>query len=343
MMKVSAAQINDILKGVIIGNPDTLVNAPAKIEDAKEGNIAFLANPKYESYLYTSQASIVIVADTFTPIKEIKATMIKVADPYTAFATLLQFYQKLQTQKPQGIEQPVWIDTSATLGQDIFIGAFTYIGKNVSIGNNVILHQQVYIGDHVLIGDNTVLHAGVKVYKDCRIGDNCIIHSNTVIGGDGFGFAPTMDKSFSKVPQLGNVIIGNNVEIGCNTCIDRATMGSTRIGDGVKLDNLIQIAHNVEVGTNTVIAAQTGVSGSTKIGKHCMIGGQVGIVGHIKIADHVKIQAQSGVNKSIKKIGTAVYGSPAMEYKDFMKSYVIFRNLPELEKQLLEIIKNYKS
>lgn len=338
-MKISATQLNEILNGEIVGNADVLVSSPAKIEEAQSGSISFLANPKYENYAYSTQASILIVADSFQPKAAISSTMIKVKDPYAAFTSLLQFYQKMTHQKPEGIEQPSHIADSAQIDEGCFVGAFTYISEQSSIGSHTILHQQVFIGPNVKIGKNCVLHSGVKIYKDCVIGDHCIIHSNTVIGSDGFGFSPNATGSFDKIPQLGNVVIGNHVEIGSNVCIDRATIGSTLIHDGVKLDNLIQIAHNVEIMENTVIAAQSGVSGSTKIGKNCMIGGQVGFVGHIEIAAGTKVQAQSGVNKSITQPNTAVYGSPALDYKDFVKSYVIFRKLPEVEKRVQELEK----
>lgn len=341
-MKISANQLNEILKGEIVGNADVEVSSPAKIEEAQPGSISFLANPKYENYAYSTQASILIVADSFQPKATISSTMIKVKDPYAAFTSLLQFYQKMTLQKKEGIEQPSYIASTAEISSGCFVGAFTYISEQSRVGEETILHQQVFLGPNVKIGKNCVIHSGVKIYKDCVIGDHCIIHSNTVIGSDGFGFSPNATGSFDKIPQLGNVVIGNHVEIGSNACIDRATIGSTILRDGVKLDNLVQIAHNVEIMENTVIAAQSGVSGSTKIGKNCMIGGQVGFVGHIEIASGTKVQAQSGVNKSITQPNTAVYGSPALDYKDFVKSYVIFRKLPEVEKRVQELEKGSK-
>lgn len=338
-MKFTASQIATILNGTILGDENAIVSKLSKIEEGEPESLSFLSNKKYNNYLYTTQASIVIINEDFVPEREIQTTLIKVPDAYSAFTQLLTFYNKVKLDK-KGIEQPSFIDTSATMGKDPYIGAFSYIGKHVQIGNNVKIFPQVYIGDNVTIGDNTILFTGAKVYAECEIGSDCVIHSNVVIGADGFGFAPQEDGSYDKIPQTGNVIIGDKVEIGSGTTIDRATLGSTKIDNGVKLDNQIMIAHNVEIGAHTVIAAQTGVAGSSKIGKYCVIGGQVGVVGHITIGDHVKIQAQSGISKNLKE-GEVVQGSPAFGYGDWNKSYVHFKNLPkslsEIQKQLKEL------
>ena len=343
-MEFTAKAIADILQGEVIGNPNTKVNTISKIEEAQEGALAFLANPMYENFLYTTNASIVLVSKEFKPKKKVKPTLIVVDDSYKAFATLVDIYQNIQKNEIKGIDELAFIDKTAKLGNDIYVGAFSYIGKNVKIGNNVKIYPQVYIGENVEIGDNTILYPGVKVYHKCKIGKNCVIHSGTIIGSDGFGFAPQKDGSYKKIQQIGNVIIEDNVEIGANTVVDRATLGSTIIRKGVKLDNLIQIAHNVEIGENTVIAAQTGISGSTKLGKNCMIGGQAGFVGHVKIADYTKVGAQAGVSKGIKEPGTVVMGAPAFEIRKFQRAYAAFKNLPDttkkihqLEKQLQEI------
>ncbi|PLX11747.1 MAG: UDP-3-O-(3-hydroxymyristoyl)glucosamine N-acyltransferase, partial [Marinilabiliales bacterium] len=302
------------------------------------GTISFLANPKYVKYIYETKASAVIVSDDFVPEQEVSCTLIKVDNPYQSLAILLQEYQKLKMVHP-GREEPVYIDESAQIGKDLYLGAFAYIGKNAKIGNNVKIYPHCYIGQGAEIGDDTILYSGVKVYDDCKIGKECIVHSGTIVGSDGFGFAPNSENNYQKVPQIGNVVIEDHVEIGSNTTIDRATMGSTIIRKGVKIDNLIQIAHNVEIGKNTVIAAQTGISGSTKLGERIMIGGQVGIIGHLKIADDVKIAAQSGVGKSIEKSGEIIQGSPAFQVGDYQKSYVVFRRLPEVRKQIIDLEK----
>lgn len=338
-MTFSAAQIAMIVNGNIEGDASAAVASFGKIEEAKSGQLAFLANPKYEEYLYSTQASIIIINETQELKESISATLIRVPDAYSAFATLLHKYQEIVTQQLNGIQQPSFINHTATLGENVFVGAFTYISMNAQIGNNVKLFPGVFIGNNVTVKDNTILHPGVKIYHDCVIGKNVTIHAGSVIGGDGFGFAPQADGSYKKVPQIGNVIIEDFVEVGSNATIDRATIGSTIIHSGAKLDNLIQIAHNVEVGNNTVIAAQAGVSGSTKIGSNVMIGGQAGIVGHISIADGSKINAQSGVSKSIKKPNTAVTGSPAFDYTNALRSQAVSRNLPELEKRIAELEK----
>ncbi|WP_430901218.1 MULTISPECIES: UDP-3-O-(3-hydroxymyristoyl)glucosamine N-acyltransferase [unclassified Paraflavitalea] len=336
-MTFSAAQIALLIQGKVEGDATVSVASFGKIEEAKSGQLAFLANPKYEDYLYTTEASIIIINESQELKKPIPATLIRVPNAYSAFATLLSKYQEFATQQLQGVQEPSYISKTTSMGSNVFIGAFVYTGENVKIGNNVKIFPQVFIGNNVTIGDNTILHPGVKVYHECVVGKNVTVHSGTVIGGDGFGFAPQADGSFQKVPQIGNVIVEDGVEIGANTTIDRATIGSTVIKAGAKLDNLIQIAHNVEVGSNTVIAAQTGVSGSTKIGKNVMIGGQAGIVGHITIADGSKINAQSGVSKAIKTPGTAVTGSPAYDYTSALRAQAVSRNLPEMEKRLKEL------
>lgn len=336
-MQFTATQIAEIINGEIEGEPDVAVSSFGKLEEATEGQLAFLANPKYEEFLYTTRASIIIINTSLEVAHKLSATLIRVPDAYSSFAVILTAYSQLAKANLTGIQQPSFIANSAKIGGNAFVGAFTYVGNNAIIGNNVKLYPQVYVGDNVIIGDNTILYPGVKIHHDCVIGKSVAIHAGSVIGGDGFGFAPQDDGSFKKVPQIGNVLVEDNVEIGANTTIDRATLGSTIIKYGAKLDNLIQIAHNVEIGANTVIAAQSGVSGSTKIGKNVMIGGQAGIVGHIQIADGTKINAQSGVAKSIKLPNTAVTGSPAYDYGQSMRSQILSRNLPEMEKRIKEL------
>ncbi|MGN6164070.1 MAG: UDP-3-O-(3-hydroxymyristoyl)glucosamine N-acyltransferase [Flavisolibacter sp.] len=341
-MQFTAAQISILVNGKIEGNADVTVSSFGKIEEAQEGQLTFLANPKYEDFLYTTNASIAIVNEAYELREAVKPTLIRVADAYTAFAQLLSKYQEMATQQMKGIQQPCHIAATAKLDADVFIGAFCYVGENVKIGKNTKIFPNSFIGDNVQIGDDCILHPGVKIYHDCVLHNNVILHAGVVIGSDGFGFAPQADGSFKKVPQIGNVVIENDVEIGANTTIDRATMGSTCIKAGAKLDNLIQIAHNVEVGESTVIAAQAGVSGSTKIGKNVMIGGQAGIVGHIQIADGSRINAQSGVSKSMKEPYGTVTGSPAADYTSVLRSQAVFRNLPEMEKRIYELEKIVK-
>jgi UDP-3-O-[3-hydroxymyristoyl] glucosamine N-acyltransferase len=336
-MTFSAAQIALLINGKIEGDPDASVGSFGKIEEAVPGQLSFLANPKYEEFLYTTAASVIIINESQELKQAINGTLIRVPDAYSAFATLLAKYQEIEAQQLTGIQEPAYIAKTARLGQNIFIGAFACLGENVVIGNNVKIHPQVYIGNNVTIGDNSILHPGVKVYHDCVIGAQVTIHAGSVIGSDGFGFAPQADGTFKKVPQIGNVVIEDLVEIGSNATIDRATIGSTIVRTGAKLDNLIQIAHNVEIGHHTVIAAQAGVSGSTKIGSNVMIGGQAGIVGHIQIADGSRINAQSGVSKTIKAPNSAVTGSPAFDYTSALRSQALSRNLPELEKRLKEL------
>lgn len=331
-MKFTALQIAGILEGEIVGNPDIEVSKLSKIEEGTEGSLTFLANPKYKSHIYSTKASITIVNKTFEPENEISTTLIKVDDAYKSFSRLLEYYNQAKLNK-FGVEQPSHISETAIYGDNVYIGAFTYIGENVKIGNNVKIFPNSYIGDNVKIGNDTVLFAGAKVYFDCIVGNNCVINSGAIIGADGFGFAPNELGEYSKVPQTGNVILEDFVDIGAATTIDRATLGSTIIRKGVKLDNQIQIAHNVEIGKNTVIAAQTGVAGSAKIGENCIIGGQVGIVGHITIGNNVKIQAQSGVGRNVKD-GEVLQGSPAFAYADYNKSYVYFKKLPIVMKEI---------
>ena len=336
-MKFSAAQIAGILEGEVIGNPDIEVSTLSKIEEGKPGSLTFLANPKYKPYIYSTEASITIVNTDFEAEKELSTTLIKVDDAYKAFTRLLEYYNQIKLNKT-GVESPSFVSDSATLGENPYVGAFSYIGDNVTLGNNVKIFPNSYIGDNVSIGDNTIVFSGGKVYSECIIGKNCVINSGAIIGADGFGFAPNENGEYSKVPQIGNVILEDNVDIGAGTTIDRATLGSTIIRKGVKLDNQIQIAHNVEIGKNTVIAAQTGIAGSTKIGENCQIGGQVGIVGHITIGNNVRIQAQSGIGRNIKD-NEVLQGSPALAYGDYNKSYVHFKNLPKIVRQITEIEK----
>ncbi len=335
-MRFTAQQLGTLLNGTVDGNPDVTVDRLAKIEEATQGCLSFLANMKYEQYLYQTEASIVIVGEDFQPTEKYSSTLIRVPDPYSSFSILLDLYNTLKREK-SGIEEPSFIHPTATIGKNVYIGAFAYIGADVKIADNSKIYPQVYIGDNVEIGSNTTIFPGVKVYYDCKIGSNVTIHSSTVIGSDGFGFAPQADGSYKKVSQIGNVILEDNVEIGSNTSIDRATMGSTVIKRGVKLDNLIQLAHNVEIGENTVIASQTGVSGSTKIADNCIIGGQVGIVGHITIAKGSQIQAKSGISRSIEDEGKKWAGAPATTYNQHMRAQVVINRLPDLEKKVEEL------
>jgi UDP-3-O-[3-hydroxymyristoyl] glucosamine N-acyltransferase len=340
-MKFTAYQIAEILEGDIFGDPNIEVERLSKIEEGEKGSLTFLSNPKYTNFIYTTEASIIIVNKDFYSEKEVTTTLIKVDDAYQSFSKLLDFYNQFKLNK-SGIENPSYISESAKIGENLYLGSFSYIADNVEIGENVKIYPNVYIGENTKIGSNTTIFSGAKIYSQTIIGDNCEIHSGAIIGSDGFGFAPSKDGSYSKIPQIGNVIIGDNVDIGAATTIDRATLGSTRIGNGVKLDNQIQVAHNVEIGEHTVIAAQTGIAGSTKIGKNCMIGGQVGIVGHIVIGDNVRIQAQSGIAKSVLD-NEMIQGTPAFSYNDFNKSYVYFKKLPELVKQIENLEQELKA
>ena len=341
-MEFSASQIAAIVNGEIIGSSSVIVTDLAKIEEGKEGTLSFLSNPKYEEFIYTTKSSICIVNKDFIPVKPLplSLTLIKVENSYTCFAQLLELYDNLN-KKEAKIEQPSFIDNSAVIGTDLYLGAFAYIGKNVEIGNKVVIYPNVYLGDNVKIGSNTVLHPGVSIYFGCKIGENCIIHAGTVVGSDGFGFAPNSEGVFQKIPQIGNVIIENNVEIGSNCAIDRATMGSTFIREGVKIDNLCQIAHNVDIGENSALAALVAVAGSAKIGKRVMIGGQAAINGHLSIADDTKIVGQSGVVKTVKEAATLM-GTPAIPLNDFKKSSVGFRKLPLILSKLEELERKIK-
>ncbi|ARV13246.1 UDP-3-O-(3-hydroxymyristoyl)glucosamine N-acyltransferase [Gilvibacter sp. SZ-19] len=337
-MKFTATQIAGILEGEIEGNPDVEVSKLAKIEEGSPGSLTFLSNPKYTSFIYKTQASITIVNKDFKAEDSLDTTLIRVEDAYKAFSTLLEYYNQVKMNKT-GIEQPVFIADSAKYGENLYMGAFSYLGENVSIGDNVKIYPNVYIGDNVQIGDNCVVFAGAKIYSESVIGNHCVIHSGAIVGADGFGFTPNEKGEYQKVPQTGNVIIEDHVDVGAGTTIDRATLGSTIIRRGVKLDNQIQIAHNVEIGENTAIAAQSGVAGSTKIGKNCLIGGQVGIVGHVTIGNNVRIQAQSGIGRNVKD-NEVLQGSPALNYGDYNKSYVHFKNLPKIIDRFNAIEKN---
>ncbi|GHM98943.1 UDP-3-O-acylglucosamine N-acyltransferase [Cytophagales bacterium WSM2-2] len=343
-MEFTINQIAGLLKGEVRGNGSEKINMLGKIQDAKKGQIAFLANPKYEQFIYTTQASAVIIKRDFQARKEITTTLILVDDPYSSFTILLEEYHRAISFQKTGIEEPSFIGPEATIGKNIYRGAFSYIGRGVRIGDNVKIYPHVFVGDNVVIGDNTILHPNVKLYADTKIGSNCVIHSGTVVGSDGFGFAPQEDGSYKTIPQLGNVIIEDNVCIGANTVIDCATLfgDSTIIRKGVKLDNLIQVAHNVEIGKNTVIAAQTGISGSSKVGENNMIGGQVGIAGHLVIANNTGIGAQAGIGKSIKEEGQRIIGSPAFDVKEYFKAYAVFKRLPDLNERLRELEKKIK-
>ncbi len=332
-MDFTAAMIARILNGTVEGDPETKLNTVARIEEGHPGALSFLSNPKYEPYIYSTDASAVLVKNDFTPAKKVTATLIRVDDPYQALARLLAFYEQARPAK-KGIHPSAVIDERASVGSDVFIGACAVISENAVIADGCSLHPQVFIGENVKIGKNCTLHPGVKVYRDCVIGNDCIIHAGAVIGADGFGFAPVSEANFMKIPQIGNVIIEDNVEIGSNTCVDRATMGSTVIRKGVKLDNLIQVGHNVEIGENTVIAAQSGLAGSTRVGRNCMFGGQVGLAGHLSIADGCKIGAQSGIMSTVSEENSTLLGYPATDSKQFLKSVVYIRKLPELNNRL---------
>jgi UDP-3-O-[3-hydroxymyristoyl] glucosamine N-acyltransferase len=336
-MKFTATQIAGILDGDIVGDPEVEVSKLAKIEEGTKGTLTFLANPKYAQYIHSTKASITIVNKDFDSENDLQTTLIKVDDAYKAFSKLLEYYNEIKMNKT-GIEQPCFISDSSTYGEHVYIGAFSYIGDNVKLGNNVKIYPNSYIGNNVTIGNDVVVFSGAKIYSECIIGHNCVINSGAIIGADGFGFTPNEKGEYVKVPQTGNVILEDYVDIGAATTIDRATLGSTIIRRGAKLDNQIQIAHNVEIGKNTVIAAQTGIAGSTKIGENCQIGGQVGIAGHLNIGNNVKIQAQSGIGRNVKD-NEVLQGSPALSYGDYNKSYVYFKNLPKIVKGINEIEK----
>jgi len=336
-MEFTVKDVAAFLDGVVEGDGSIKVSNISKIDQGVPGTLSFLSNPAYSKYIYNTLASAVIVNKDFQPEGPMNCTLIRVENSYASLARLLNLYEKSKPVK-RGIEQPSYISSTAKTGENLYLGAFAYISDKAVIGNNVRIYPQVYIGDNVVVGENTILYSGVKIYADCRIGANCIIHSGAVIGSDGFGFAPTSDGTYSKIAQIGNVIIEDFVEIGANTTVDCATMGSTLIRKGVKLDNLIQIAHNVEVGENTVMASQAGISGSVKIGRNCMIGGQVGIAGHITIGDEVKLGDQSGVMTSIPDKSVMI-GSPVMEHRAWMKSSAIFRNLSQLRNDVIQLQK----
>ena len=342
-MEFSAGQIAQLLGGTVEGDENTTVNNLSKIEEGEPNTLSFLANPKYSEYIYSTGASIVIVANTFQAERAIPktCTLVRVEEPYKSFAILLDQYNQLKNTKV-GISKNAAISESATIGEDCYIGNFVSVGDHAKIGNKVQIHAGAIIGDNVRVGDNTIVFANVTIYSECVLGNDCTLHAGVIIGSDGFGFAPNAENNYDKVPQIGNVVIEDRVEIGANTCIDRATLGSTIIRKGVKLDNLIQIAHNVEIGENTVIAAQTGIAGSTKIGKNCMIGGQVGMIGHINIADEVKIAAQSGIGANIDKKGEILQGSPAFYVGDYKRSYVLFRSLPKINSKIDQLEKEFK-
>jgi UDP-3-O-[3-hydroxymyristoyl] glucosamine N-acyltransferase len=336
-MRFTAEQISVLIGGKIDGDTTTAVHSFGKIEEALPGQLSFLANPKYEEHLYTTGASIVIINDSFVLKQPVKPTLVRVADAYSAFAALLGKYQEMVSQQLRGIQQPSYIASTAKIGKDVYIGAFAFIGENAEVGDNARIYPHCYIGDGAAVGQDSKLFPGVKLYDHCRVGDRVVIHGGCIIGADGFGFAPLSDGSYQKVPQIGNVVIEDDVEIGANTCIDRATMGSTLIKKGARLDNLIQVAHNVEVGNNTVIAAQAGISGSTKLGKNVQIGGQAGLAGHLQLAEGSKVNAQAGLGKSLKTPNLAVTGSPAYDYNQAIRAQAMARTLPEMEKRIREL------
>ena len=338
-MEFTVYQIAGLLQGEVDGNGNEKINTIGKIQDAGKGAITFLANPKYEKFIYTTGATAVIVKKDFKAESPVTCTLIRVDDPYSAFTRLLEEYDKMINYAKVGVEEPSFMANDSVVGEHVYRGAFSYIGTRCQIGNNVKIHPHVFIGDNVTVGDNCIFYSGVKIYPGTVIGSNCILHSGVVIGSDGFGFAPQADGTYKKIPQLGNVLIRDNVEIGANTVIDCATLGSTIIDAGVKIDNMVQIAHNVEIGENTVIASQSGISGSTKLGKNCILAGQVGIVGHVEIADRVTLAAKTGLGKSIKKPESVIFGYPALEHKTYLKCHAVFRNLPELLQRVNDLEK----
>jgi len=340
-MEFTAETIAGFLKGEIAGDPQVKVNNVARIEEGFPGALSFLANPKYEQYIYTTQSSVVLVNSDFVPASPVTATLIRVKNSYEAFASLLSLVEQSRPKK-KGIHPTAVIETGAVIGKDVYIGAYAFIGENCRIGDNSRIYPHVYIGDGTSVGNNCTFYSGVKIYHECSIGNGCTIHSGSVIGADGFGFAPQSESEFMKIPQIGNVVLEDHVEVGANVAIDRATMGSTIIRKGVKIDNLIQIGHNVEIGENTVMAGQTGIAGSTKIGKNCMFAGQVGIAGHLKVADGTKAGAQAGIAGDIKEENTTILGSPSMDFRQFMKSYVVFRKLPEMKSKIDSIEKEIR-
>jgi len=342
-MEFSVRDLADLLKGEVEGNERQNISKFGKIQDADESSISFLSNPKYESFIYTTNAAAVIVGKDFIPERELKTTLIKVDDPYLSFSVLLDEYHRMTSFQKEGVEEPSFIGEHSVIGEKIYRGAFSYIGKNVKIGENVKIYPHAYIGDNVVIGDNTIIQAGVKIYENTQIGNHCVIHAGVVVGSDGFGFAPREDGTYKTIPQIGNVVIEDHVDIGANTVIDCATFDSTIIRKGVKLDNLIQIAHNVEIGENTVMAALSGISGSSTIGKNCVIGGQTGMIGHGELADNCKVAAQTGISKSFKKEGAILIGAPAMERNQFVKTYLAYKKLPDLMERIKKLEKKVLS
>lgn len=340
-MDFKASDIAAFLNGKVVGNADVKISDVSKIEEGKPGTLTFLANIKYENFIYKTEASVVLVNKNFVPREKINATLILVDDAYQALASLLDLYEQTKMATKIGIEQPSFIDESSTIGKDIYVGAFAYVGKNCKIGKNVKIYPQVYIGDNVTIGDNSILYSGVKIYYDSVIGNSCVIHGGAVIGSDGFGFAPQKDGTYRKIPQIGNTVLEDNVSIGANTTIDCGTMGSTIIRKGAKIDNIVQIAHNCDVGENTVMAGQVGLAGTTKVGRNCKFGGQVGLGGHLTIGDNVSIGAQSGLKKNVKD-GEIVFGSPAIPIKDAMRSIAVYKNLPTLQRDVSQLKKEIK-
>ena len=338
-MEFSLEQLAGILGGTVEGDSTQKVYRLDKIQEGQPGSIAFLANAKYESFLYETAATAVIVSQDFVASKPYQTTLIRVKDAYTGFTTLLEAYQQLNQAALVGVEEPSYLAESSSMGENGYRGAFSYIGKNCILGKGVKIYGQAYVGDRVKIGDGTVIHAGAKIYNDTQIGKQCVIHSGAVIGSDGFGFAPQADGTYKTIPQVGNVILEDQVSIGANSTIDRATMGSTLIRKGVKIDNQVHVAHNVVIGENTVIAAQTGISGSTEIGKNCVLAGKVGIAGHLKIADHTTIGGNTGINKSIKTSGKTLFGFLAMDLNHFLRSYSVFKNLDDLQKRIQQLEK----
>lgn len=337
-MKITVRDIANLVNGDIIGDADAIIMAPSKIEEGQPGTVSFFSNPKYESYLYTTKATAILIQKDFALKNQVNSSLILVENVQEAFGKLLQTFN-YQPTPTHLISKLASVHDSVTLGENTQVGDFVVIKNNTVIGSDCTIHDQVYIGEHVVIGDHTIIYPGVKIYRHTVIGSHCIVHSNTVIGSDGFGFSPNSEGSFTKIPQIGNVVIEDNVEIGANSVIDRATLGSTVIKKGVKLDNLIQIAHNVTIGNNTVIAAQTGVAGSTSIGENCLIGGQVGIAGHIKIVENTMIQAKSGISGDIKQPGRKLYGYPALDYQNYLKSYAYFKNLDKLVDKIRKLEK----
>jgi UDP-3-O-[3-hydroxymyristoyl] glucosamine N-acyltransferase len=342
-MQFSAQQIATLLGGTIEGNPEVMVHRPMRIEEAGPGDFAFFDNPKYEHYAYTTDASVLMVGDDFQPAQAVKSTLLRVPNVRVALATLLGEMEKLQQGSQRGgISPQAWVDPTAQVHPSAVVGPFAVVEAHVSIGADSVVHAQAFVGAHSSVGKGSVLHSGAKIYNHTSIGDECVIHANAVIGADGFGFAPEADGSWRKVPHVGNVVIENQVEIGAGTCIDRASIGSTIVRTGVKIDNLVHIAHNVEIGAHTVMAAQVGIAGSTKIGEKCMLGGQTGIAGHLVLPNGTRTQAQSGVGANLKEEGKALFGSPAIDYNDYVRSYIVFKQLPEMAREVRALAKKMR-